>query len=201
MGAAAPAERGCRSGCTAPAAPTPSREHVGAANAAALQTPRKGRGSSGGLQAGHAVATSLAGRRRACFSGAHVSFVGDLTGNAFDCPLPPGAAELCNATCLGNSKPTLRHVVLGRWTDDATDAATAAALACLRALPPRVPEILSYDVGADENITAGNFDFGVVGTFASKAAFEAYEASAPHRACLALLAPVLAEKAAVEQAL
>ena len=140
-------------------------------------------------------------RRRASFSGAHVSFVGDLTGNAFDCPLPPGAAELCNATCVGRAEPTLRHVVLGRWTDDATDAAIAAVLACLRALPPRVPEILSYDVGADENITAGNFDFGVVGTFASKATFEAYEASAPHQACLALLAPVLAEKAAVEQAL
>ena len=50
-------------------------------------------------------------------------------------------------------------------------------------------------------VTAANFDFGIVGEFASVADFEAYEASAAHQACLAVLEPVLAEKAAVEMKL
>ena len=122
----------------------------------------------------------------------------NLTGNDFECPLPPGAAEFCNATC---TKTPLRHVVLGKWTGDSAAADRAAALKCLEELPGEVPEIESYVVGADMAVTAANFDFGIVGEFASVADFEAYEASAAHQACLAVLEPVLAEKAAVEMKL
>lgn len=59
-------------------------------------------------------------------------------------------------------------------------------------------QISTYEVGADLGITAGNFDFGLVGGFTSVDNFEGYEASEPHQHCLSLLKPILSEKVGLE---
>jgi len=92
----------------------------------------------------------------------------------------------------------VRHLVLGKWTGTASAAAKAEAVSCLAKLPKSVPQIGSYEVGNDIGVTAGNFDFGLVGGFTSVKNFEAYEASAPHQHCLSLLKPILEATAKVE---
>mmetsp|Transcript_40263 Transcript_40263/g.54778 ORF Transcript_40263/g.54778 Transcript_40263/m.54778 type:complete len:122 (-) Transcript_40263:107-472(-) len=105
-----------------------------------------------------------------------------------------GIIFVARTSCAGS----LRHAVLGIWTEDATDQAKDQALSCLSALPSSVPEIYAYSVGSDIGETSGNYDFGLVGEFLSIDDFEAYENSAAHQACLSLLSSILASSAKVE---
>ena len=108
----------------------------------------------------------------------------------------PGAPE---AVVKPRSRTaTMRHVIVGQWTADSTAAEQAHAVACLKALPLTVPQIITYTVGSDIGVTSGNMDWGLVGEFASVDDFETYEASAPHQACLALLKPILEKKVGLE---
>ena len=97
-----------------------------------------------------------------------------------------------------NRTATMRHVIVGKWTAESTAAEQAHAVACLKALPLMVPQIITYTVGSDIGVTSGNLGWGLVGEFASVDDFETYEASAPHQACLALLKPILAKKVGLE---
>jgi hypothetical protein len=92
-----------------------------------------------------------------------------------------------------------RHVVLFRWTEDATDAQRATLVARLKELPGRIPEIRAYAIGADAGVNAGNFDFAAVADFADREAYIVYRDHPAHRAVIEeCLRPILAERVAVQ---
>ena len=93
----------------------------------------------------------------------------------------------------------LRHVVMMRLTDEATEADRAAIVDGLRALPDLIPEIRSYSVGTDAGLAEGNFELVVVGDFDDDEGYTAYATNADHQAVIALrIRPFLAERAAVQ---
>ena len=74
----------------------------------------------------------------------------------------------------------LRHVVLFKWNEDATDDDKLAVEQGLAALPPVIPQIQRYEFGPDAGLAEGNFDFIVVADFASQADYETYQAHPDH---------------------
>ena len=92
-----------------------------------------------------------------------------------------------------------RHVVLMRWTEEATPAAQAAVSAGLAELPDRIPEIRRYVVGADARVNEGNFDLVVVADFDDVDGYLVYRDHPDHQAVIAeRIRPILAERAAVQ---
>lgn len=92
-----------------------------------------------------------------------------------------------------------RHVVLFRWTAEATEEQKRTLVERLRELPGRIPEIEAYAIGEDAGVNPGNFDFAVVGDFADRDAYVAYRDHPAHRAVIEeCLRPILAERAAVQ---
>lgn len=93
----------------------------------------------------------------------------------------------------------LRHVVMFRWTSDASDADKDHVASGLAALPDLVPTIRAYRFGPDAGINEGNFDFAVVADFDDVAGYLTYRDHPSHRAVITEhIAPILAERAAVQ---
>jgi hypothetical protein len=92
-----------------------------------------------------------------------------------------------------------RHVVMFRWTPDASDADRAAVVSGLGELPAAIPTIRTYRFGPDAGINEGNFDFAVVADFDDIAGYLEYRDHPAHRAVIAeRIAPIVAERAAVQ---
>ncbi len=93
----------------------------------------------------------------------------------------------------------IRHVVLLRWSEPLTDDARRAFAAALDALPGSIPEIVSYEHGADLGVVAGNYDYAVTATFARPEDFPIYRDHPAHQALIAEhIAPRVADRAAVQ---
>lgn len=93
----------------------------------------------------------------------------------------------------------LRHVVMFRWADGVDDAHVAAVAAGLDELPGRIPEIVVYRHGADVGINDGNYDYVVVGDFASADDYVVYRDHPAHQAFIErLIVGRVAERAAVQ---
>ncbi|WP_083947969.1 Dabb family protein [Thermobifida cellulosilytica] len=65
-------------------------------------------------------------------------------------------------------------------------------------LPEAIPELKSYSFGADLGIAAGNHDFAVVADVEGEEGFRAYQEHPDHQAVLAVIRPMLADRAAVQ---
>jgi Stress responsive A/B Barrel Domain len=92
-----------------------------------------------------------------------------------------------------------RHVVLFRWTEDATDGQRATLVKRLNELPGLIPEIRAYAIGDDAGVNTGNFDFAVVADFADRDAYVVYRDHPAHRAVIEeCILPIRAERAAVQ---
>lgn len=92
-----------------------------------------------------------------------------------------------------------RHVVLFRWSPEATEEAKAAVTAGLDALPAAIPSIAAYRHGPDAGLAEGNWDYAVVADFADEAGYVAYRDDATHQALIAQqIAPIVAARAAVQ---
>lgn len=92
-----------------------------------------------------------------------------------------------------------RHVVLFRWTEDATDERLAALVRRLKDLPGQIPEVRAYAIGADAGVNPGNYDFAVAADFADRDGYVAYRDHPAHRAVVEeCIRPILAERAAVQ---
>lgn len=92
-----------------------------------------------------------------------------------------------------------RHVVLFRWTEDATDDKRARAAERLRELPGRIPEVRAYLIGPDAGVNPGNYDFVVVADFADRDGYLVYRDHPAHRAVVdESLTPIVAERAAIQ---
>ena len=68
----------------------------------------------------------------------------------------------------------IRHVVVLRWNDTVTEAHVTALAAALDALPASIPEIADYHHGPDQRLAPTNFDYAIVGDFASVEAYITY---------------------------
>ena len=55
--------------------------------------------------------------------------------------------------------PTLRHCVLGAFTDEATDAQKEEMVQAMRAMAAKIPQICSLVVGLDAGLAPGNHGF------------------------------------------
>jgi hypothetical protein len=96
----------------------------------------------------------------------------------------------------------LRHVVLLRWKEGATEAEKRAVEEGLRALPAAIPQIRRYELGADAGLAEGNFDFALVADFDSPADFVTYQEHPEHQRLLReRLRPAIAARAAAQYGL
>ena len=75
----------------------------------------------------------------------------------------------------------IRHVVVFRWNDSVTDADIAEVGAALDALPASIPEIADYRHGRDAGLNTANFDYAVVGDFATPDAYLVYRDHPAHQ--------------------
>ena len=92
-----------------------------------------------------------------------------------------------------------RHVVMMRWTDEATPAERFAVQASLCDLPARIPEITNYVVGTDARVNEGNYDLVVVADFEDVDGYLVYRDHPDHQAVIRdRIRPILAERAAVQ---
>jgi hypothetical protein len=95
--------------------------------------------------------------------------------------------------------PAIRHVVVFRFAAGTADEHRDGIAAALRRLPAAIPEIAGYTVGGDAGLVDGNWDFAVVGDFASVDDYFAYRDHPEHRAVIDdLIRPVVDERAAVQ---
>jgi len=93
----------------------------------------------------------------------------------------------------------LRHVVLLKFVDEATQEQRQAVLDGLATLPPAIPAIRSYVFGLDAGIAEGNYDIAVVADFDDASAYRDYAAHPLHQQLIAeRIRPILAARAAVQ---
>ena len=78
-----------------------------------------------------------------------------------------------------------RHVVMLKWNDDVDEAHVAATGAALDALVATIPEVGDYRHGPDLGLTDGNFDYVIVGEFASVEDYVTYRDHPDHRRLIA----------------
>jgi hypothetical protein len=92
-----------------------------------------------------------------------------------------------------------RHVVLMRWTAEATPAERFSVQASLSELPGIIPEIRSYVVGSDARVNDGNFDLVVVADFDDVDGYLVYRDHPAHQAVISeRIRPILADRAALQ---
>ncbi len=95
-----------------------------------------------------------------------------------------------------------RHVVMLRWSQGASPAERSAVRERLAALPARIAEIRSYEVGLDARVNDGNYDLVIVADFDDVDGYLVYRDHPEHQAVLRdLIRPILAERAAVQHEL
>ena len=92
----------------------------------------------------------------------------------------------------------LRHCVMFRWNDDATDEAKTAIAAGLDQLA-QMDVVSDYRHGPDAGISEGNWDYVIVGDFASVDDYRAYATDEGHVTFIAdLIRPNISARAGVQ---
>ena len=92
-----------------------------------------------------------------------------------------------------------RHVVLFRWSPEATSEARQSVTTALRGLPDAIPSIRAYHLGDDAGVSDGNFDFVVLADFDDVSGYLAYRDHPLHQAVIAeRIAPIVAERCALQ---
>jgi hypothetical protein len=94
-----------------------------------------------------------------------------------------------------------RHVVMFRFTDDATDEQRRALAEGLDRMPAATGAIAAEDYvhGFDAGVNPASWDYVVVADFASPDDFLAYRDHPDHQALIRdLVTPVVAERASVQ---
>lgn len=85
------------------------------------------------------------------------------------------------------------------WSNHVDDDHVAAVSAALDGLPDAIPEIVSYRHGPDAGVSDGNFDYVVVGDFASLDDYVTYRDAPAHTNLVRdLIAGRVAARAAVQ---
>ena len=93
----------------------------------------------------------------------------------------------------------IRHVVLFRWTPEATAEQKRRVAEELSRLPSLVPSLRDYRLGANLGLNPGNFDFAVAADFDDADGYLAYRDHPAHRAIATeFIQPIVTERAAVQ---
>jgi Stress responsive A/B Barrel Domain len=93
----------------------------------------------------------------------------------------------------------IRHVVMFRWTAEATGEQKRQVAAELRRLPALLPVLRAYHVGADLGMAEGNFEFAVVADFDDLEGWQEYRDHPEHRDIIVrFIQPIAAQRAAVQ---
>lgn len=96
----------------------------------------------------------------------------------------------------------IRHIVLLKWTEEATAAQVATVATELGKLPGLIPELRTYAVGDDAGISEGNHDFGILAEFDDAEGFAVYRDHPAHQKVIAdHIKPILAGRAAIQIAI
>ncbi|MGI9641736.1 MAG: Dabb family protein [Acidimicrobiia bacterium] len=74
----------------------------------------------------------------------------------------------------------IRHIALFRFSNEVTPADVIELDAALARIPALVPNVTSFDSGADVGVTDGAWDYAVVAEFASAADYAAYATHPDH---------------------
>jgi len=92
-----------------------------------------------------------------------------------------------------------RHVVMFAWAEGTTTGQQEEVAAKLSELPAVIPEVGALSLGTDARVNPGNYDFVVVGDFASRDDYIAYRDHPAHRAVVdGYITPILARRAAIQ---
>jgi hypothetical protein len=93
----------------------------------------------------------------------------------------------------------IRHVVLLRWTEDATEEQKQRVAAEIARLPSLVPSLQAFHTGPDLGINPGNFDFAAAADFDDIDGYLAYRDHPEHQAMISqFILPVAAQRVAVQ---
>jgi Stress responsive A/B Barrel Domain len=93
----------------------------------------------------------------------------------------------------------IRHTVLFKWSEQATEEQKQEAYGQLAKLPSLVPSVRAFASGTDAGLNQGNFDFAVTADFDDEAGYLAYRDDPGHRDIIArFIVPILAERAAIQ---
>jgi hypothetical protein len=93
----------------------------------------------------------------------------------------------------------IRHVVMFRWTQEATEEQKQRVTAELSRLPALLPVLRAYHMGADLGINEGTFDWAAVADFDDLEGYLTYRDNPEHRAIIAeFIRPIIAERAALQ---
>jgi uncharacterized protein with GYD domain len=93
----------------------------------------------------------------------------------------------------------LRHLVLLKWTPEATPDQIASVVDGLRRLPAIIPEIRRYDIGTDLALRDGTYDLALVAEFDDADAWRVYAGHPDHVAVIDdRILPILADSASVQ---
>src|ERR1700724_4715387 len=93
----------------------------------------------------------------------------------------------------------IRHMVMFRWTAEATQEQKQRVAAELGRLPALLPVLRAYHVGADLGLVKGNFEFAAVADFDDLEGYQTYRDNPEHRVIIAeFILAIVAERAAVQ---
>ena len=93
----------------------------------------------------------------------------------------------------------IRHVVMMRWTPEATEEQKQRVAAELGRLPALLPVLRAYRMGADLGVNEGNFEWAAVADFDDLEGYLTYRDNPEHRAIIAkFIRPIIAERAAIQ---
>lgn len=94
---------------------------------------------------------------------------------------------------------TVEHLVLFQWQPEATTAQIDAAIAALRDLADKVPEVLQLSCGENFSDRAQGYQHGLFARFRDRAALAAYQAHPAHQAVVQQhLKPIVADVIALD---
>lgn len=93
----------------------------------------------------------------------------------------------------------IRHLVLLRWNEPLAAEELAAMEAALGALPAAIPELVTYEFGADLGRAPTNFDYAITATFAEAEHHGVYNDHPAHQQFMSdHITGRVAERAAVQ---
>lgn len=93
----------------------------------------------------------------------------------------------------------IQHIVLLSWKQALTDEQLLSIEQALAALPASIPQILSYQFGADMAWAKGNASYALIARFANKQDFDGYVRHPRHLAMMkTVFAPLLESYQAIQ---
>jgi hypothetical protein len=96
----------------------------------------------------------------------------------------------------------LRHLVLLKWTAEATADQISSVVDGLRGLPVVIPQIRRYEIGTDLRLRGGTFDLALVAEFDNADDWRVYAGHPDHVAIINdRILPILADRASVQHEL